>query len=118
MKQKKTGGILLPLLIAIKLKMAAFAAMTYMIIAVIAKKAVLAGAISLLVSGFIAIKNLLETKHDQTGMHLAGWQSPSSMWHNPGLSAHNSLLEREADTVIAESNLRQQAAKTDRIYKS
>lgn len=100
--------------------MAAFAAMTYMTIAVIAKKAVLAGAISLLVSGFIAIKNLLETnKNENANIHYAGWQSQSSPWHNPGMSVHGSLLEREADTVIAESNLnQQQAAKTDRLYKN
>lgn len=98
--------------------MAAFAAVTYMTIAVIAKKAVTAGAISLLVSGFIAIKHLLETnKNDHTNIHYASWQSPSSSWHNPGLEVHSSALEREADTVIAESNSRPQTAKTDRVYR-
>lgn len=106
--------MLLPLLIAIKLKMATFAAITYMAIAVIAKKAVLAGAISLLVSGFIAVKNLLETKNDQANMAFADWHSQSPAWYNYPAPVHGSY-ERIADTAIAESNLRQQSTKIDSV---
>lgn len=54
---------LLPFLIALKVKLSAFAAIAYVVIALIAKKALLASLISLLVSGFIGIKKLLASHH-------------------------------------------------------
>lgn len=96
--------------------MAAFAALIYMTIAVIAKKAVLAGTISLLLSGFIAIKNLLETnKSDNKNLQYVDWSSHNSLWSNPGVSVHGSLMERGADSGISENNLHQ-SSKTDRLY--
>ncbi|XP_019877331.2 uncharacterized protein LOC109605208 [Aethina tumida] len=79
-KAKKQLRILIPLLIGIKLKLATFAAISYMIIAVIAKKAVMAGLISLLISGFIAAKNLVETKNAH---HVTPYHSPvEHQWAN------------------------------------
>lgn len=98
--------------------MAAFAALIYMTIAVIAKKAVLAGTISLLVSGFIAAKNLLNNnKSDHPNVPYADWQSNSALWHNPGMSLHGSAMERGVDSIISETNLKPEAVKSDRIYQ-
>lgn len=55
--------VLGPLLIGLKMKLAAFAALAYIVIALIAKKALLASLLSLLISGFIAIKKLLSHQH-------------------------------------------------------
>lgn len=58
-KKKKLMKAIGPLLIGLKMKLAAFAALAYIVIALIAKKALLASLLSLLISGFIAIKKLL-----------------------------------------------------------
>jgi hypothetical protein len=63
MKKKKFMKQLIPLLIALKVKLSAFAVIAYIVIALIAKKALLASLISLLVSGFIGIKKLLASQH-------------------------------------------------------
>jgi len=55
-------------LIALKVKLSAFVVIAYFVIALIAKKALLASVISLLVSGFIGIRKLLAAQH-QTPHH-------------------------------------------------
>lgn len=63
LKKKKFLKQLIPLLIALKVKLSAFAVIAYIVIALIAKKALLASLISLLVSGFIGIRKLLANQH-------------------------------------------------------
>lgn len=63
MKKKKLLKHLLPLLVALKVKLSAFAVIAYIVIALIAKKALLASVISLIVSGFIFVKKLLSQHH-------------------------------------------------------
>lgn len=75
-KKKKLMKALGPLLIALKMKLAAFAAIAYVVIALIAKKALLASLLSLLISGFIAIKKLLShhsSHHEVVEHHPHGW---------------------------------------------
>lgn len=62
-KKKKLMKALLPLLIGLKLKLAAFAGLAYIVIALIAKKALLASLVSLAISGFIGIRKLLSQQH-------------------------------------------------------
>jgi hypothetical protein len=54
---------LLPFLIGLKMKLSAFMVIAYFVIALIAKKALLASLISLAIAGFIAIKKLLSQQH-------------------------------------------------------
>lgn len=61
--KKKYMKHLMPFLIALKVKLSAFAAIAYVVIALIAKKALLASLISLLVSGFIGFKKMMGQKH-------------------------------------------------------
>lgn len=61
--KKKYMKQIMPYLIALKVKLSAFAVIAYIVIALIAKKALLASIISLLVSGFIFIKKLLSQHH-------------------------------------------------------
>jgi len=68
LKKKKFLKHLIPLLIALKVKLSAFVVIAYVVIALIAKKALLASVISLLVSGFIGIRKLLASQH-QTPHH-------------------------------------------------
>jgi len=63
LKKKKFLKHLIPLLIALKVKLSAFVVIAYVVIALIAKKALLASVISLLVSGFIGIRKLLAAQH-------------------------------------------------------
>lgn len=63
--KKKYLKQILPLLIALKVKLSAFAVIAYIVIALIAKKALFASLISLLVSGFIFVKKLLSQHHHQ-----------------------------------------------------
>ncbi|XP_065212417.1 uncharacterized protein Osi6 [Planococcus citri] len=75
-KKKKLMKVLGPLLIGLKMKLAAFAAIAYVVIALIAKKALLASLLSLLISGFIAIKKLLSQQHSHHEVvehHPHGW---------------------------------------------
>lgn len=62
-KSKKYLKQLMPFLIALKVKLSLFAALAYVVIALIAKKALLASLISLAVSGFIGVKKLLANQH-------------------------------------------------------
>lgn len=61
--KKKYMKQIMPYLIALKVKLSAFAVIAYIVIALIAKKALLASIISLLVSGFIFVKKLLSQHH-------------------------------------------------------
>lgn len=61
--KKKYMKQIMPYLIALKVKLSAFAVIAYVVIALIAKKALLASLISLLVSGFIFVKKLLSQQH-------------------------------------------------------
>lgn len=61
--KKKYMKQIMPYLVALKVKLSAFAVIAYIVIALIAKKALLASIISLLVSGFIFIKKLLSQHH-------------------------------------------------------
>lgn len=76
-KKKKLMKQLMPLLIALKLKLSAFAGLAYIVIALIAKKALLASLISLLVSGFIGIKKLLshQQPHHEVVSHTVNNKS-------------------------------------------
>lgn len=117
MKKKKLLKQLLPLLIALKVKLSAFAVIAYIVIALIAKKALLAGLISLLVSGFIFIKKLL-SQHHQTPHHEviethaqphssygssapSGYSASSSGWdsYGGGHDAHGSYSNNVAQTL-------------------
>lgn len=60
---KKYLKQIMPFLVALKVKLSLFAALAYVVIALIAKKALLASLISLAVSGFIGIKKLLANQH-------------------------------------------------------
>lgn len=84
-KKKKLLKQLMPLLIALKVKLSAFAVIAYIVIALIAKKALLAGLISLLISGFIFIKKLLSQHH-----------------HAP----HHEVVSRHVDISIRDETVR------------
>ncbi|XP_014278445.1 uncharacterized protein [Halyomorpha halys] len=58
-KRKKLLRALLPILVAVKMKVAGFLILAYIVIALIAKKALLSSLISLAVSAFIGIKKLM-----------------------------------------------------------
>lgn len=66
-KKKKLLKALLPFLIGLKLKLVGFLGLAYIVIALIAKKAILASLISLAISGFIALKKLLGSKQNHGG---------------------------------------------------
>lgn len=107
-KKKKLMKALVPLLIGLKLKLSAFAVLAYFIIALIAKKAILASLISLAISGFIAIKKLLSQHHVPHHVeehHGHGW-APSSGgggggWDSYGAhsDAHGSYSNNVAHTL-------------------
>ncbi|GLV32672.1 Osiris 9 [Carabus blaptoides fortunei] len=83
-KGKKLIRILVPLLIGLKLKMAAMSALTYLGIAFLAKKAILASFISLIVSGFIGLKKLMAAK--QVGYpDIAPTYHPVPVWNPHGV---------------------------------
>ncbi|XP_050437147.1 uncharacterized protein LOC126843580 [Adelges cooleyi] len=100
-KKKKMMKHLLPLLIALKMKLVAFAGLAYIVIALIAKKALLASLISLLVSGFIGIKKLLSHHHphhevieshhghSSYGGSPAAYSGSSSGWDSYGSGGHD-----------------------------
>lgn len=68
--KKKQLKQLLPFLIGFKLKMVGLLILAYFVIALIAKKAILASLVSLAISGFIALKKLLAAKHEP---HHESW---------------------------------------------
>jgi hypothetical protein len=116
-KKKKLLKQILPLLIALKVKLSAFAVIAYIVIALIAKKALLAGLISLLISGFIFVKKLL-SQHHHTPHHEvvethvqphssygssapSGYSASSSGWdsYGGGHDAHGSYSNNVAQTM-------------------
>lgn len=108
---------LLPLLIGLKVKLAAFGALAYVVIALIAKKALLASLISLAISGFIAIRKLLSQQHHAPAHHetivhpveysshggggggysSGGWDSYSGGGH--GADSHGSYSNNVAHNI-------------------
>ncbi|XP_025417262.1 uncharacterized protein LOC112688324 [Sipha flava] len=116
MKKKKFMKQLIPLLIALKVKLSAFAVIAYIVIALIAKKALLASLISLLVSGFIGIKKLLASQHHAPHHEViethaghasygssapSGYSASSSGWdsYGGGHDAHGSYSSNVAQTL-------------------
>lgn len=108
-KKKKLLKALGPLLIGLKMKLAAFAALAYIVIALIAKKALLASLLSLLISGFIAIKKLLShhhphhevVEHHPHGFSGAGYSSGGwdSYGGGGGHDIHGSYSNNVAHTL-------------------
>jgi hypothetical protein len=116
LKKKKFLKHLIPLLIALKVKLSAFVVIAYVVIALIAKKALLASVISLLVSGFIGIRKLLAAQH-QTPHHEviethaghgsygssapSGYSASSSGWdsYGGGHDAHGSYSNNVGQTL-------------------
>ncbi|RZF41804.1 hypothetical protein LSTR_LSTR005266 [Laodelphax striatellus] len=108
-KKKKLKKLLPLLLIGLKMKMAVFLVLTYFIVALIAKKAILASIISLAISGFIAIKKLLSSH--QMPVHQveysahgggSGWSSggASSGWDSGhGSDSHGSYSNNVAHSL-------------------
>jgi len=112
-KNKKYLKQLMPLLIALKVKLSAFAVIAYVVIALIAKKALLASIISLFVSGFIFVKKLLSQHHHtphhevieshQTHSAPSAYSASSSGWDSygggGGHDAHGSYSNNVAQTL-------------------
>ncbi|XP_008482290.1 uncharacterized protein LOC103518989 [Diaphorina citri] len=96
-KKKKLIKALIPFIIGLKMKLGLFAVLAYFVIALIAKKAILASLISLAISGFIAIKKLSQhhqPHHEVVEHHAhAGWSAPSSYssggWDSYGGGGHD-----------------------------
>ncbi|KAL1449950.1 hypothetical protein WDU94_002417, partial [Cyamophila willieti] len=98
-KKKKLIRQLIPFIIGLKLKLKLFAVLAYFIIALIAKKAILASLISLAISAFIAIKKLSsghQPAHHEVvehHAHSAGWAAPTSYssggWDSYGGGGHD-----------------------------
>ncbi|OXU22419.1 hypothetical protein TSAR_010530 [Trichomalopsis sarcophagae] len=95
--KKKLLKTIIPLLLAVKVKIGALATLAYFGIALLAKKAILASIISIAISAFIGLKALWAHKHalhhDTTGYSAgwssgvgAGWPAPvaSSGWSSGG----------------------------------
>lgn len=61
-KQKKSNEKYIAVFVAVGIKLAVLVASTYMTIAAVATKALLAGSIALVISGFILIKNKISMK--------------------------------------------------------
>lgn len=92
---KKVKKSILPLLLAIKMKVAVLAVITFFGIALIAKKALLASLISLAISGFIGLKKLLAKKShhyvaEEVPYH-GGWSSGGGWdYHGDSHGAYSS----------------------------
>ncbi|XP_073969769.1 DUF1676 domain-containing protein Osi6 isoform X2 [Rhodnius prolixus] len=80
-KKKKILKALLPLLIGLKMKLGGFLVLSFFVIALIAKKALLSALVALAISGFIAIKKLLSHHHHMPHHEVHevshGWAGPS-----------------------------------------
>lgn len=83
---------ILPLLIAAKVKLGILGALSYFVIGFLAKKAIAASLISLIISAFVALKTLWSGKshhHDVTAYNSGwsnggGWSGPvSGGWSGP-----------------------------------
>lgn len=88
----------MPLLIGLKLKMAIISIISFLGIAFLAKKALLAAFISLAISGYIGIKKLLAPppapaktiSHEDLGYHAAPyWSQPSSSYSSGNWAAYD-----------------------------
>lgn len=116
LKKKKFLKHLIPLLIALKVKLSAFVVIAYVVIALIAKKALLASVISLLVSGFIGIRKLLAAQHHVPHHEViethaghssygssapSGYSASSSGWdsYGGGHDAHGSYSNNVGQTL-------------------
>ncbi|XP_063229006.1 keratin, type II cytoskeletal 1 [Bacillus rossius redtenbacheri] len=66
-KKKKLLKKILPILLAVKLKMATLLGLSYLAIALIAKKAILASLISIAISAYIGIRKLLSQQQQHHG---------------------------------------------------
>lgn len=90
--------MLVPFLLLAGLKVIGFAVLSYMAIAVIAKKAILAGLISLLVSGIIGIKSLLGKQH----IPLPNYGPPKAYYGSTGYNTGS--YGNYGDELLANSN--------------
>ena len=91
---------LLPVLLAAKMKIVALLGLAYVVIALIAKKAILASLVSLAISGFIAIKKLMSQQshghHEVKEVHAeysghGGWSGGGGGWDGgDAYAAHSS----------------------------
>ncbi|KAF2905852.1 hypothetical protein ILUMI_00324 [Ignelater luminosus] len=80
-EKKNQTQMLIPFLVALKLKLAALSAIALMVIALTAKKAILAAVISLMLSGISGLKSIVNSK--PTVVHpaeLMSYQAPSIDW--------------------------------------
>lgn len=68
--------MLIPFLVALKLKLAALSAIALMVIALTAKKAILAAVISLMLSGISGLKSIVSSKPAVRPVELMGYQPP------------------------------------------
>ncbi|XP_015114463.1 uncharacterized protein LOC107039395 [Diachasma alloeum] len=86
--KKKLLKSILPLLIAAKLKIGALATLAYFGIALLAKKALIASVISILISAFVGLRSLWSKGgHDVTGYNAGGWSSGNTGgWSAPASS--------------------------------
>uniref|UniRef100_A0A8D8QMB1 Osiris 9 n=1 Tax=Cacopsylla melanoneura TaxID=428564 RepID=A0A8D8QMB1_9HEMI len=86
-KKKKLIKQLIPFIIGLKLKLKLFAVLAYFVIALIAKKAILASLISLAISGFIAIKKLSSQHHHEPHHEVVEHHAHSAGYeHHPAPS--------------------------------
>lgn len=88
--KKKLLKTILPLLIAAKVKIGALATLAYFGIALLAKKAIIASVISIIISAFVGLRSLWSKRggHDVTGYNAGGWSSGASSggWSAPAAS--------------------------------
>ncbi|KAF6209516.1 hypothetical protein GE061_015263 [Apolygus lucorum] len=95
-KRKKLMRALLPFLLGLKMKLAGFMVLSYFVIALIAKKALLASVVSLAIAGFIALKKLMSNQHGHEVHEVGhGWSGGYSAgggggggWDSYGHDAH------------------------------
>ncbi|BES96688.1 Protein of unknown function (DUF1676) [Nesidiocoris tenuis] len=103
-KKKKLLKALLPFILGLKMKLAGFMVLSYFVIALIAKKALLASIVSLAIAGFIALKKLMskEPHHEvhevghgwSAGGGGGGWDS-----YGGGHDAHGAFSNPVAQTL-------------------
>lgn len=82
-KKKKIMRLLMPILMAIKLKIAIVTLISFFGIALIAKKALVAGAIALAITSYIGIKKLMTQQQQHKNTYKATYDDTwSGSWHN------------------------------------
>ncbi|KAK4875556.1 hypothetical protein RN001_011978 [Aquatica leii] len=84
--KKKRMKMIMPIIIGVKFLILILASVAYVVIALVAKKAVLAGILSLVLSGIYSASNLLNTQSSVHGAEIMGYQTatdwePSSMYN-------------------------------------